>query len=819
MLDRLHDVLLRQPGRIVAGCALLALAALPVLLATTRLDLSFRPLFADDPAVAAATADFEARFGQPSGAYIGVVIRRESELTPELLAVLGRLSAELAALPHVSDVLGPGRLAAPEWTDTGAHGRWAVDAMALAYSTEAAESAAAVLKREPGEASAFVRDGGRTLLLLVRTALPLDDLRGRSRLVRKVRGAAAAALPRDAEHHVVGVSVVESVYAGAVLRGMTRSLMLTTAVVVALLLLLFGRVRDVVVVLAGVTVAAPVALAVMGVLGRDVTVLGSMVPTIILVIGAADAIHMRRRWYRERVTGAANAAAVRRMFVALVVPCLLTTLTTALGFLSLGAARVAAIRDFGVNVAIGVVLVYIANVLLVPALLRLFDDERGEAGSTGSAAGEPHVARAPLLRRMSLRLAASLGDRLDGAANVVIRRPRVVLAVAAAAIAIMLGGIGKLRIEQRFNEELGPDAPVRVGQAVLEAEFGGFLGPELEVRRVDGGSIVAYDARARLGRLVDRIAELPDVHDVHGYEALLDDAPADEMLLRAGLRGLVTDSLLAHRAREVVDLDREAAALHVRLGDVGTARALELVDEVRAAAASELGAGYEARVVGQWYLAQLGMASLLHDMLASFGVSLLLVLPILGLALRSWRVFLVAILPNLLPALAALAFMGWAGITLRIGTALVLAVALAIGVDDSIHLLARVREARRAGVAPRPALRVALRETGGALVLTTIVLAAGFLSMLTSDLAAIRDMGAVAAVAIVAALLADLTVLPAMHVLVEGTPRRIRSRGAPATSFARSAATVSASRLNGERARAPAGGRVAVATGPADGRS
>jgi uncharacterized protein len=546
--------------------------------------------------------------------------------------------------------------------------------------------------------------------------VPLADLRARTRLENRVAGAAAAALPADAEHHIVGVSAVEAAYAGAVRRGMLRSLAFTTAVVVVMLLLVFGRARDVVIVLAGVAVATPLTLAVMGVLGRDITMLGSMVPTIVLVIGAADAIHLRRRWQAERAANVAHAAAVRRTFVALAVPCLLTTVTTAAGFLSLSAARVAAIRDLGTSVAIGVGLVFIANLLLVPALLRLFGDvaESARRSDSGSAAASGFAAA-----RVA-RGVATLLDRLiasiTNAAAATMRRPRVTLAAAFVACVVLAGGIGRLQIEQRFNEELGEAAPVRIGQALLEREFGGFLGPELEVRRSDGGSLLEADALAALRAAAARIEAIGDVHRVHFLDALLDDAPADPAVLRRGLATLAADSLLGARVREVYDPVSGGAALHVRLGDVGTARALEIARLVRAEARAALGSGFDVRVVGQWYLAQLGMASLLHDMLASFGVSLLLVLPILGLALRSWRVFLVAILPNLLPALAALAFMGWAGITLRIGTALVLAVALAIGVDDSIHLLARVREARRAGVAPRPALRVALRETGGALV-------------------------------------------------------------------------------------------------------
>ncbi len=106
--------------------------------------------------------------------------------------------------------------------------------------------------------------------------------------------------------------------------------------------------------------------------------------------------------------------------------------------------------------------------------------------------------------------------------------------------------------------------------------------------------------------------------------------------------------------------------------------------------------------------------------------------------------------------------MGWAGISVRIGTAMVLAIALGIAVDDSLHVLARYRQERRARGTRPSALTHTVRGTGPALIATTAVLVAGFLSMLTSGLVAIRDMGLVAAVALTGALLADLLLLPTL---------------------------------------------------------
>jgi uncharacterized protein len=751
----------RRRRGLLAGAALALVLAAAVLALTARIDMSFRPLFADDGEAAAATAAFEARFGQLSGAGIGAIIEHDGPLTPELLRRLARLSMELEALPHLSDVTSAGRMPALAWEAGVAAVHWIVQPLAVLHVPGVAEAVLDSLGAHPARAAQVIADDGRLLLVHGTIDLPLDDLAGRRRVISRVRGAVESAAPRGATVHMVGVSVVEAAYADAVLRSMMRSLALTIAAIVTVLLLLFRRPRLVVATLAGVAVATPVTLALLALGGRAVTLLNSMVPTIILVVGAADAIHMVLQWQRERRHGAAGAAAVNGMLRAMLLPCLLTTVTTALGFLALTSATVGAIGEFGINVALGVTLVFLANLLLVPLLLpdetsTLTADRAAGGAMAGTKGWNPLV-------RLVLRVA---------------HRPWVTVAVTTALAALAAFGAARLQVDQRFNEELRPEHAVRVAQQTTERAFGGFLGPELALRRVDGGAVLEPAAWERLDALRAALLRMDGVDGVDGIHGLLPGHTTElqpAAALHAGLAALRHDSVIGERVRAVLDEAGTATALRVRVGDVGTRRALALADSAGALAESMLGIEWESAVVGQWYLAQLGMAALLGDMLRGFGVSALLVLPVLAAALRSRRLFAVALLPNLLPMLAALGFMGWAGITLRIGTALVLAVALAIAVDDSIHLLVRLRRAGAAR-APMAGLRHALLESAPGLVFTTVVLAAGFLSMGFSDFAAIREMGLVAAFTIAAALATDLFVAPALFVLT--APRALQPRGA-----------------------------------------
>jgi hypothetical protein len=132
---------------------------------------------------------------------------------------------------------------------------------------------------------------------------------------------------------------------------------------------------------------------------------------------------------------------------------------------------------------------------------------------------------------------------------------------------------------------------------------------------------------------------------------------------------------------------------------------------------------------------------------------------------RDLRLFLVGLLPNVLPMSFALGFMALAGISLRIGTAMVLAIALGIAIDDTIHVLVRLRRESRAGRAPGRAVEETCARTGRAVVATTLILVLGFATFVPSRLLALRDMGVVGMLTLAVALFADLALAPALFLL------------------------------------------------------
>jgi hypothetical protein len=268
----------------------------------------------------------------------------------------------------------------------------------------------------------------------------------------------------------------------------------------------------------------------------------------------------------------------------------------------------------------------------------------------------------------------------------------------------------------------------------------------------------------QLASFVRAVRALPDTQHIWSVRDLLAGTHSKESRA-AALRALRSHPDTQYQARELVTEDLSRMAVIVRLGDIGTQRASEYHEELTRIASETWGTEYEVEIVGQWWLSQYGMRLLLRDMIVSMATGFTVVLPMLWLALRERRLFIAATFANVLPLLLPLAFMAATGIVLRIGTVVVLAIALGIAVDDTLHIILRLRSCQDGKGDVAAQIDRAMHGTGRAVFFTTLAIVGGFLSMMSNKLLAIHDMGIVAAVTFTGALIADLLVLPAVYAL------------------------------------------------------
>jgi predicted RND superfamily exporter protein len=523
--------------------------------------------------------------------------------------------------------------------------------------------------------------------------------------VRALVEAAEASAPPTHRLQVSGFPVGEIAIAEALQLEQRR---IVPAIAIALLLLLLACYRRLSLALA-VLLPACAGIVILGGIqwacGLAIDPVTTLLAPVLLTVGVAGAVHLVEKFLDHRGRGEAAEASVRAAVRDLLVPASLTAATTVAGFVGLLASPIPAVGRFGLLAAVGVVVSCAAAFVIVPPWLRLF------------ASGERVAARATCRGPWPL-----LGA---GWAIVVRRRARPLAAIALVGTALLGLCWAGLRVDSDPIRMLPDGHPFRTATARIAARVGGVDTFDLLLEGPMPGL-----APARLLMLLAGLTAEPGIV-----------APAGET--RRGSQGSYLVPLLL-RPAGTSERERTFAAAEDLAREHGFARAAATGAAVLVARDSG------ALVRGQ-------MTGLIFTILCLFGA--------MGLGFRSWRLAALGLVPNLLPCVLLYGTMGLTGRPLSVGSAMIGSVMLGVVVDDTIHLLHGYRLARDARSSRATALARSLRRSGRAIVVTSLVLACGFAVGLTGELETTREFGALAAGTILAALCADLVVLPALLLL------------------------------------------------------
>jgi predicted RND superfamily exporter protein len=202
---------------------------------------------------------------------------------------------------------------------------------------------------------------------------------------------------------------------------------------------------------------------------------------------------------------------------------------------------------------------------------------------------------------------------------------------------------------------------------------------------------------------------------------------------------------------------------------------LELIDEIFGPTNGKK-EGLSVHVTGSNLVAARALSKLVEDMLFSLGTAFVVISLLMMVLLRSFRIGLLSMLPNMIPLLMCVGFMGWVGIPIRTSTALIFSVALGVAVNDTIHFVTRFREELFRTGDRKEAVRRTIMSTGRAIMFTSIVMIFGFGTMMTTNFVGIFQMGLLGVVTLSAALLGDLLLLPVMLVVFRPWERFIEKK-------------------------------------------
>ncbi|MGE4605328.1 MAG: MMPL family transporter, partial [Myxococcota bacterium] len=491
-------------------------------------------------------------------------------------------------------------------------------------------------------------------------------------------------------------------------------------------------------------------------------------PTLLMAIGVAHSVHILSE-FRSRFFSLRDRREALKQTIYLVgVPCMLTAITTAVGFASMSFVPIKSIANGSVYKSFGVLAAFFLSLTLLMSLLSLGRNEpRRSPTKTGTVD------------------ASAKGGRwikwgLDWAAQFNIDHTK--LLIGAFSIFLLVFGFGatRVKIDTNWLSDFWPDTRISTDIVRVDDEMGGTTNL---IYLFDAGEQDAIKEPAVL-REIDRLQSIANgeswlvrksysivdiVKDLnqsfHGddrsYHRIPDNRDTVAQLL------LLYEFSGGEETEEYVSSDYRHANLELRLRLAHSSRTAQLVDKLDRSLRDHPLEATTLTVTGigaLWIkLLDYIMSSQIQGFVIAFSVITLTMMAIF----RSARIGLISMVPNLAPVFLALGAMGWFDISLDYNKVTIAAVALGISVDDTIHLMSRFHHEFGIHRNYEKALRAALADVGRALVITSIALVLGFLVLASSEMRSQAYYGILLSGALVTALIADFFFMPSLVLWLE----------------------------------------------------
>ncbi len=662
--------------------------------------------------------------------------------TPARLARLKRLTQRLERMPGVEHV---------ESLATALHVRVFDDysdvrgyLSEIPDSVPAAEQIRDAVLDNPLYAGYLVSRDGRGVML----ALRFDPGLSARTLIGIVAEVARASREEagDVEQFLSGPLFVRLEISRLLLRDLFRVMPLAVTVTLLVVAIGFRHVPGVLLPLLSNSVALLITLALFVASGHTLNYVTVILPPTIYVVGFAYVIHVISDFDRHHASGLDPPAAVRAALADVAAPVSLTAVTTAIGFASLTLSDIDSIRLFGAYASLGTLLAWLAALVLVPAGLILMPPRRG-VGHGG-------------------RL-ASLAERLAGVAE---RRGGWLLVAGAALCLWSALGAARIEVGTDYLDNFPATSHIRQDFERMSTVFSGAVPLQIVL---EADAVDAFKTPEALREVQALKAWLLAQDEIGGVYTLLDYVGVLERALAPDLvdddpvpesSGLTSHLLLlggGEDVRRFAEPGFTSTLLQVRANVVASAELNALTARINAHL-QHLGADLRGQVTGSSYLIARTLDEVTRGQVMSLLAALLPILLVLIAMFRSFKLGVLALIPNVLPILAFFGILGFSGITLNLTTSLVASVVLGIAVDDSIQFFARLRAAAARAGNEHQALAAALVGVIKPVSFTTVGLALGFITLVVGELRSQAEFGLLAALTLVIAWLLDLSFTPAL---------------------------------------------------------
>ncbi|EHZ2537501.1 TPA: MMPL family transporter [Vibrio parahaemolyticus] len=612
---------------------------------------------------------------------------------------------------------------------------------------------------EPVLKSALVSEKGDVTVVNITVQLPEMD---KTAEVEEVVSSINAMIDRyqraypDVTFHKAGIIAMNHAFMTA---AQDDSSTLVPTMLVVILVFLTIMLRSILSVIATLIVIIGSVMATMGISGWAGMFLSTAtvnVPTLIMTLAVADCVHVIATMRQSMKNGFTKAQSIERSIALNFVPILITSVTTAIGFLMMNMSDSPVLRDFGNLSALGVMVACFLSVTLLPALLKLLPIHV----KIETSQDQKHV--------------------MDRLGDFVVSQRRALLPLSVAVIVVCASLIPLNKVNDESVEYFGQRNEFRQAADFMEERISGMTNISIAIKTNESQGIAAPDFLNTIGEFsswlrdqpeTDHVATLADVYkrlnkNMHGDDEAYYLLPQERELAAQYL--LLYEMSLPYGLdlNNQINVDKSSIKMVLTVANLGSVELVDLENRIYQWFAEHAPQYQVVASSPSLMFAHIGETNM-ASMLSTLPITLVLISALLIFALRSVRLGLISLMPNIAPAV--IGFGLWALISgeINLGLSVVVTLTLGIVVDDAVHFLSKYQRARREGQTAEQAVRYAFHTVGRALWITTVVLVAGFSVLAMSSFRLNADMGQLSAIVIFIALVVDFLFLPTLLMLFD----------------------------------------------------
>ncbi|HGZ7337802.1 TPA: RND family transporter [Vibrio parahaemolyticus] len=678
--------------------------------------------------------------------------------TPQTLSLIQKITVDAWQVPYSSRV---DSIANYQHTEAFEDDLLVEDLLYSEYelTPERISKVKSIALSEPVLKSALVSEKGDVTVVNITVQLPEMD---KTAEVEEVVSSINAMIDRyqraypDVTFHKAGIIAMNYAFMTA---AQDDSSTLVPTMLVVILVFLTIMLRSILSVIATLIVIIGSVMATMGISGWAGMFLSTAtvnVPTLIMTLAVADCVHVIATMRQSMKNGFTKAQSIERSIALNFVPILITSVTTAIGFLMMNMSDSPVLRDFGNLSALGVMVACFLSVTLLPALLKLLPIHV----KMETSQDQKHV--------------------MDRLGDFVVSQRRALLPLSVAVIVVCASLIPLNKVNDESVEYFGQRNEFRQAADFMEERISGMTNISIAIKTNESQGIAAPDFLNTIGEFsswlrdqpeTDHVATLADVYkrlnkNMHGDDEAYYSLPQARELAAQYL--LLYEMSLPYGLdlNNQINVDKSSIRMVLTVANLGSVELVDLENRIYQWFAEHAPQYQVVASSPSLMFAHIGETNM-ASMLSTLPITLVLISALLIFALRSVRLGLISLMPNIAPAV--IGFGLWALISgeINLGLSVVVTLTLGIVVDDAVHFLSKYQRARREGQTAEQAVRYAFHTVGRALWITTVVLVAGFSVLAMSSFRLNADMGQLSAIVIFIALVVDFLFLPTLLMLFD----------------------------------------------------